>query len=88
MVNQIVSNVEVNIIGQIIVLSSIRSSKGNCIPNIKMNKQKNKIMATIFLSHRWPYIKSMVTQINKAVTIRATNEKHSNQIIFIWIVLE
>ena len=83
MVNHIFSTVEVKIIGQIIVLSSTRSIKANCMTNLKMNKKKRMMMVTRLRSNRWPYIKSMVTQTNKTVTMSATNKKQSNQIIFI-----
>ena len=54
------------------------------MPNLKMkNKNKKKKIVTILRSHRWPYIKSMVTQMKKMDTVSAKNAKHSTQIIFI-----
>ena len=51
MVNHIVSNVEVKIIGQTILPNSTRSSKGKCMPNLKMNKQKENMMVKIVRFH-------------------------------------
>ena len=85
MVNHIVSTVEVKIIGQIIFLNSTRSSKGNCMPNLKTKNQKKNLTVTRLCWHRWPYIKSMMNQMKKTATMSVTNAKQSTHIIFFWV---
>ena len=83
MVNHIVYNVEVKIIGQIFLMVSTKISKGKCTPNLKVRKENKKSIVTRLRSYSFPYIKSTVTQIKNMAMMIVSNTKHLNQIIYI-----